>query len=329
MRTHKATENTKATFRMRAARLIEKSPNISLRDAARSLGVAYQTLRNRRNTDPEMMRAMGGRRNTERPDSTLATVIEAQRQGKIRAVRDVVVIGNVHWRTIKLRVAEHEGWRKLMSCIPFDENKDWQRTSFLRNTRTRPLYSKLVAELEAKGVPQPQASWQAVDTITDKDRAERWARKDEVRRRKWGPPKDDMRLPGRNKPPMYRNEKARRASAKSKFELLGTYNLVRGLAATSGRTLDEEVSSTRPKALRLKYERAVAEWRDGASSKEYERQKEEFERVKAEREVKATSLRVRGKAKAAAARNWELKKAKRRTEDLPSRPEVHVIVQKY
>ena len=142
MRTHKATENTKATFRMRAARLIEKSPNISLRDAARSLGVAYQTLRNRRNTDPEMMRAMGGRRNTERPDSTLATVIEAQRQGKIRAVRDVVVIGNVHWRTIKLRVAEHEGWRKLMSCIPFDENKDWQRTSFLR----RYAYTSFVFE---------------------------------------------------------------------------------------------------------------------------------------------------------------------------------------
>ena len=74
-----------------------------------------------------------------------------------------------------------------------------------------------------------------------------------------------------NKPPMLRNEKARRASAKNKFELLGTYNLVRALAWASGRTVDEEVRSTRPKALRVKYQMAVAEWRDGASSKEYER----------------------------------------------------------
>ena len=57
---------------------------------------------------------------------------------------------------------------------------------------------------------------------------------------------------------MLKNEKARRASAKSKFELLGTYNLVRALAWASGRTVDEEVRSTRPKALRVKYERAVA-----------------------------------------------------------------------
>ena len=87
--------------------------------------------------------------------------------------------------------------------------------------------------------------------------------------------------------------------------------------------------STRPKALRLKYERAVAEWRDGASSKEYARQKEEFERVKAEREAKAASLRVRGKAKATAARNREAAKVKRRAEGLPATPEVNVIVQKY
>ena len=97
-------------------------------------------------------------------------ILEAQRQGKIRAVRDVIVIGNIRWQRIKLRVAKHDGWRQLMASIPFDENKDWRRTAHLRTVRTRPLYSKLVAELEAKGVPQPQASWQAVHTITDQDR---------------------------------------------------------------------------------------------------------------------------------------------------------------
>jgi hypothetical protein len=311
--------------------LMAKNPNISLRDAARELGIAHQTLRNRRSTDPELVRAMGGRQRADTPDIVLAVISEARRQGKIRAVRDVIVIGNVGWRTIKLHVAKYEGWRKLMASVPFNENKDWRRTAHLRTVRTRPLYSKLVAELEAKGVPQPQASWQAVDTITDQDRAERYAMGKATRERKWGPPKDDMRLPGRNKPPMYRNEKARRASAKNKFALLGTYNLVRALAWASGRTVDEEVLSTRPKALRARYQRAVDEWRDGASAKEYEKQKAEHARVKAEREARAASLRTaRGtKARATAARNREAAKAKRRAEGLPATPSVNVIVQKY
>ena len=95
--------------------------------------------------------------------------------------------------------------------------------------------------------------------------------------------------------------------------------------------MDEEVRSTRPKALRAKYQRAVDEWRDGASSKEYARQKAEFERVKAEREARAASLRtVRGtKARATAARNREAAKVKRRAEGLPAAPKVNVIVQKY
>ena len=322
------TEKTKAAFRKRAAKLMAKNPSLSLRDAARALGVKHGALRKFRSSDPELMRVMGGRRKPESADRTLAVVLEAQRQGKIRAVRDVIVIGNVRWQSIKLRVEKYEGWRNLMATVPFDENKDWRRTAHLRTVRTRPLYSKLVAELEAQGVPQPQASWQAVDTITNQDRAERYAMGKATRERKWGPAAENMFIP-RNKPPMLKNEKARKASAKSKFELLGTYNLVRALAWASGRTVDEEVRSTRPKALRAKYQRAVDEWRDGASSKEYERQKAEFERVKADREAKAASLRVRGKAKATAARNRELKKAKRRTEGLPSRPEVHVIVQKY
>ena len=100
----------------------------------------------------------------------------------------MIVIGNVRWQSIKLRVAKHEGWRKLMATVPFDENKDWRRTALLRTVRTRPLYSKLVAELEAQGVPQPQARWQAVDTITDKDRAERYAMGKATRERKWGRP---------------------------------------------------------------------------------------------------------------------------------------------
>ena len=137
--------------------------------------MAYSTLRKFRSSDPELMRVMGGRRKPESADDTLAVIEEAQRQGKIRAVRDVIVIGNVRWQSIKLRTAKHEGWRKLMATVPFDENKDWRRTSHLRTVRTRPLYPKLVAEFEAQGVPQPQASWQAVDTITDKDRAERYA----------------------------------------------------------------------------------------------------------------------------------------------------------
>ena len=95
-----------------------------------------------------------------------------------------------------------------------------------------------------------------MDTITDQDRAERYAMGKATRERKWGPAAENMFMPG-NKPPMLRNEKARRASAKSKFELLGTYNLVRALAWASGRTVDGEVRSTRPKALRAKYQRAV------------------------------------------------------------------------
>jgi hypothetical protein len=327
-RSRDRTEKTKAAFRRRAAKLMAKNPSLPLRDAAHALGVAYITLRKFRSSDPELMRVMGGRRKPESPDSTLAIILEARRQGKIRAVRDVIVIGNIEWRSVKLRVASHEGWRKLMASVPFDENRDWRRTSKLRPTRTRPLYAKLVAELEAKGVPQPQASWQAVDTITDQDRAERWARADEVRREKWGDPRKNSFIP-RNKPPMLKNDKVRRASAKNRFELLGTYNLVRALAWASGRTVDEEVRSTRPKALRTKYQMAVAEWRDGASSKEYERQKAEFARVRAERERRAASLRVRGKAKATAARNREAAKAKRRAEGLPATPEVNVIVQKY
>ena len=320
----------KAAFRKRAAQLVAKNPNISLKNAARELGVAYSTMRNRRNMDPELVRVMGGRRNTERPDIALATIEEAQRQRKIRAVRDVVIIGHVSWRSIKLRVAKHEGWRKLMASVPFDDDRDWQRTFSLRNTRCHPLYLKLVEELEAQGVPQPQASWQAVDQITNQDRAEQLARRDVVRRRKWGDPMENMNLPC-NKPPMYRNEKARKAGAKSKFSLLGTYNLVRGLAWTSGRTVDEEVRSTRPKALRLKYQRAVAEWRDGASSKEYERQKEEHARVKAEREAKADLFRtVRGrKQRATALRNREAATVKRRAEGLPAAREVKVTVLKY
>jgi hypothetical protein len=95
--------------------------------------------------------------------------------------------------------------------------------------------------------------------------------------------------------------------------------------------MDEEVRSTRPKALRVKYQMAVAEWRDGASSKEYARQKAEHARVKAEREARAASLRTaRGtKARATAARNREAAKAKRRAEGLPARSGVNVIVQKY
>jgi hypothetical protein len=127
---------------------------------------------------------MGGRRKPESADSVLAVIEEAQRQGKIRAVRDVIVMGNIRWQRIKLHVAKHDGWRKLMASIPFDENKDWRRTAHLRTVRSRPLYLKLVAELEAKGVPQPQASWQAVDTITDRDRAERYAMGKATRERK-------------------------------------------------------------------------------------------------------------------------------------------------
>ena len=188
----------KAAFRRRAAKLMAKNPTISLRDAARALGVRHVALRQYRSSDPELMRVMGGRRKPESADSTLAVIKEAQRQGKIRAVRDVIVIGNIGWRTIKLRVASHEGWRKMMASVPFDENKDWRRTSKLRPMHTR-HYPKLVAELEAQGVLQPQASWQAVDTITDQDRAERWARSDEVRRKKWGDPSENMFMPG-NKP---------------------------------------------------------------------------------------------------------------------------------
>jgi hypothetical protein len=264
------TEKSKAAFRKRAEKLMAKNPSLPLHDAARELGVAYSTMRNLRALDPELMRVMGGRRKPESADDTLAVIEEAQRQGKIRAVRDVIVIGNIRWQRIKLRVAKHEGGRKLMACVPFDENKDWRRTAHLRTVRSRPAYLKLVAELEAKGVPQPQASWQAVDTITDRDRAERYAMGKATRERKWGPAAENSFIP-RNKPPMLKNEKARRASAKNKFALLFTYNLVRALAWASGRTVDEEVRSTRPKALRMKYQTAVSEWRDGASSKEYER----------------------------------------------------------
>ena len=189
----------KAAFRKRAAQLVAKNPNISLKNAARELGVAYSTMRNRRNMDPELVRVMGGRRKTERPDIALATIEEAQRQRKIRAVRDVVVIGHVSWRSIKLRVAKHEGWRKLMASVPFDEDRDWQRTFSLRNTRTHPLYLKLVAELEAQGVPQPQASWQAVDRSRTRTAQNNWRDGKYVRRRKWG------RSNGEHEPPVETN----------------------------------------------------------------------------------------------------------------------------
>ena len=227
-----------ADLRKRAARLMAKNPSLPLRDAAQALGVRHVALRKFRSSDPELMRVMGGRRKPESADRTLAVILEAQRQGKIRAVRDVIVIGNIRWQRIKLRVAKHEGWRKLMASVPFDENKDWRRTAHLRTVRTRPLYSKLVAELEAKGVPQPQASWQAVDTITDQDRAERYAMGKATRERKWGPAAENMFIP-RNKPPMLKNEKVRRASAKNKFELL------RDLQSRSGFGLGERAHGGR------------------------------------------------------------------------------------
>ena len=94
---------------------------------------------------------MGGRRKPESADDTLAVIEEAQRQGKIRAVRDVIVIGNIRWQRIKLRVAKHEGWRKLMASVPFDENKDWRRTAHLRTVRTRPLYLEAGCRVGSEG----------------------------------------------------------------------------------------------------------------------------------------------------------------------------------
>jgi len=73
------------------------------------------------------------------------------------------------------------------------------------------------------------------------------------------------------------------------------------------------------KVLRARNLEAIAEIRDRASSKEYDRQKVEFLRMKAEREAKAATLRVRGKGKATAARNREIAKAKRLAEATEAR----------
>ncbi len=146
-----------------------------------------------------------------------------------------------------------------MATVAFDENRDWRRTPF-ENCRSGPSYSKRVKQMEAQGVPQPQAPWQAVDTITDKDRAERYAMRNATNERKWGPASENMFIP-RNQPAILKNDKARRATAKSKFELLGTYNLVRALAWASGRTVDEEFRARGPRRFERSTE-GVHEWRD-------------------------------------------------------------------
>jgi hypothetical protein len=174
-----------------------------------------------------------------------------------------------------------------MSDVPFNDPTPL-RTVNQTGHRAHVLYTKFVRENERARISQPEASWRAVDRAMDEVEKRRKAKAAELRKRKWG----DAAWDGKKKR-TFKTKKDHEKEAKRLLRLTSTYNMLRGLAVCSGRTVEEVAADGRTAALRKKYFEAIAECRDKKSVREAARRRDERKKDRAEREARAAKVRKR------------------------------------
>jgi hypothetical protein len=283
---HTALRNVAATLKRKEV--------FSLRQLALAIGVHREKLRLAVKRDPELARltehitGWNGARGGKTIESRIVVIEEAKCAGKIRAVRDALVISNIHWATHKKYLAKHEEWRRVMADVLFNDPTPL-RTVNHTGHRAHVLYSKYVRQNERKGIAQPEASWGAVDKAMDEVAKHQKKKNAKLRKLKWG----DAAIDVQKKKKKYFTKKDAERVAKQTLGHLHAYNFLRAIAVRSGRTVDEVADDAPNAALRKRYRAAIAECRDKKSLKESAARGELRKAEKAEREVKAAGLRKR------------------------------------
>lgn len=274
---------------------LAKGEITSLRQLAKAIGMEREKLRRAVRDDPELARltahitGWNGARGGKTIESRIALIEEAKRAGKVRAVRDALIISNIHWATHKKYLKTNENWRRVMADVPFNDATPL-RTVHCTGHRAHVLYTKYAREYEKKGIAQPEASWRAVDKAMSEVEQHQKKKAAELRKRKWGDAATDVQKKKKRK---YFTKKDADEAGKQMLANVQTYNMLRAIAVRTGQTVDEVAAEGRTAALRKKYFVAIAECRDKKSIKEMAARRETAKKERAEREANAANIRKR------------------------------------
>jgi len=276
-------------------RALHKGQIHSLRQLAQAIGVHRETLRRAVKRDPELARLTAhitrwnGARGDKTIESRIATIEEAKRAGKVRYIRDALIISGIHWQAHKRYVKKYEGWQRVMANVPFSDVHP-ARLGFATGHRAHVLYTNFVRENEANGIPQPEASWRAVDRAADEVEKRRAKNAAELRKRKWGDAAWDVQ---KKKKRRYFTKKDAERVAKTALAHMQTYLTLQSLAMRSGKTVEEVAAEGRTAGERKRYFAAIAEARDKKSVKEAAARTDAARKERAEREARAAKVRKR------------------------------------
>lgn len=276
---------------------LKKNNIFSLRQLGKAIGVHHDTLRYAIKRDPELARltehikGWNGARGGRTIEDRAAIIEEAKRAGKVRTVADALIISDIHWVRYNQYMKQSKAWRRVFADIPFPNPP---RAVYGTGHRAHVLYTKYDRENEAKGIAQPKASWLALDKAIKDVEKHNKKKNAECRKLKWGDASiDAQKRKRRGRKPKFFTKKDADKIAKRRLTHFSTYNLLRCLAASSGKTVDEVAAEGPTVALRKKYFAAIAEMRDKKSVKEATARTEKKKKERAEREAKAAKFRKR------------------------------------
>ncbi|AGK59928.1 hypothetical protein HYPDE_41298 [Hyphomicrobium denitrificans 1NES1] len=269
----------------------------SLRQLAKAIGVHREKLRRVIKADPALarltdpIRGWNGPRGGRTIEDRVAIIEEAKRAGKVRTVADALIISDIHWVRYNQYLKQSEAWRRAFGGIPFP---DPPHAVYGTGHRAHVLYTKYVRENEAKGIAQPEASWGALDKAMRAVEKHIKKKNAECRKLKWGDASIDVqKRKRRGRKQKFFTKKDADKIAKRRLSHFSTYNLLRYLAASSGKTVDEVAAEGATTALRKKYFAAIAEMRDKKSFKEAVVRTAQKKKERAELEAKAAKFRKR------------------------------------